>query len=305
MNKAKINSEVTHGNLGLEKVLKEMAQEMGSGFGSGNTYYAIQTSEAFYGDFYKSHYEAYPDGTANIHNTVQGAIDATTANRGDIVFVIGEFAVTTRVILNKWGTSLIGLTTWNNRMGGGNSNITCTGVATSTLNITKAKTLVANLVLYQNGTGTTKGIEYSGSAPSQSVLRNICIIKNGGDDAEGQGIKFTTVPTRSSFTNLFISGNASGSARLNQGILGASYSCNFEDIVIGRTAYQAIYNVGTSNDLYKDITILPSCSVGLEIGGVDAASSAIVNCHVMAATAGTSTAAISTSYTTGTTAYTG
>jgi hypothetical protein len=273
--------------------------------GVGNAYFAIQATEAFYDKFMESHDVTYLDGSKAVHNTIQAAIDATLANRGDAVYVIGEWAITVPILLNKWGTALIGSTLWNNLMGGGNSNITCTGEAVSVVNVTKAKTLIENLVLYMNGIGTTKGIEYSGSAPSQSVLRNLAIIKNGGDDAEGQGIKFTTVPTRSCFSDLFISGNTSGAKRLNQGILGASYSCVFKRIVIGRTAYQAIYNVGTSNDLYDDVTILPSCSVGMEIGGVDAASSLIKHCHNLAATPGTSTAIISQSYIAGLSAYTG
>jgi len=270
-----------------------------------NVYYAIQDTETYYDDFYELNYREYADGTVSIYNTIQAAIDATMANRGDQVIVVGEWAITTPILLNKWGTTLRGATDWNNEMGGGNSNITCTGDAVSVINVTKAKTHIENLVLYMNGTGTTKGIEYSSAAPSQSLVRNVAIIKNDGDDAEGQGIKFTTVPTRSTFSNIFISGNTTGTKKLNQGILGASYSCLFKDITIGRTAYQAIYNVGSSNDKYEKITVLPSCSVGTEIGGVDAASSAMIDSRIMAATPGVSSLAISQCFTTGTTAYTG
>lgn len=272
----------------------------------GHYYYAIQDTEAFYATFYADHYQAYSDGTVSIYNTIQAAIDACTANRGDIVYVIGEWTITTPVLLNKWGTSLIGLTTWKNQTGGGNANITSTETSGSVVNVTKAKTLIENLVLYMNGGGSEPyGILYSGSAPSQSVVRNVCIIKNGGLAAEGVGMHFHTVPTRSLFEDIFISGNTSGTLRLNQGIVGASYSCIYRNIVIGRTAYQAIYNVGTSNDLFDKITVLPSCSIGLEIGGVDAASSAITNCRVMATTPGVSAAIISGSYITGLSAYTG
>lgn len=254
---------------------------------SGNVYYAIQTSEAFYTDFYNNHFVTYTDGTNSIYNTIQGAIDATTNNRGDIVYVIGEWAISTAILLNKWGTTLRGYTTWKNQMGGGNSNITSSESSGAVINVTKAKTCIEDLVLYVNGAGAEPyGILYSGSAPSQSVVRNVCIIKNGGLNAEGIGIHFHTVPTRSLFENIFISGNTTGTVNFNQGIQGASYSCTYRNITIGRCYYQAIYNVGSSNDVFDGIVVQSTCGTGLEIGGTDGASSCIINSRNFATVVG-------------------
>ena len=273
--------------------------------GGGNVYWAIQDTEAFYAQFLLDHPGTYPDGSAKVYTTIQGAIDACTANRGDIVYVVGEWTSAVTITLNKWGTSLIGATNWNNITGGGNSNITCTGAGIATLTVTKAKCHVENLVLYANGTGATKGIEFASSVPSQAIIRNVEIVKNGGDSAAGYGICGTTVPVRACFENIKITGNSTHSLKWAVGIQSASYGCVWKNIIISDTSSQAFYNVGTSSDVFYNITCLPSCATGLQIGGTDAGSSVIQHCHVLAGIPGTSTAIISESYIAGLSAYTG
>jgi hypothetical protein len=264
---------------------------------SGHVYYAIQTTEAFYTDFYHDMAEVYTDGTHSIYNTIQEAIDACTANRGDIVYVIGEWTSAVTITLNKWGTSLIGLTDWNNQTGGGNANITCTGEGIATLTVTKAKCHVENLVIYFNGDGATFGINFASSAPSQAVVRNVEIVKNAGTAADaGIGMHFATVPTRALFENIKITGPTSNSKTMAYGIEGGSYSCVFKNIQVSNATVGI--NLDTYGDLFDHIIIMPTCTTGLVLTGTSATQSLVVNSYDAAVSAGSITAATSGSYST-------
>ena len=120
MNKNKINSEVTHGNIGLEKVLKELAGGLGgvfdNGLTSGNVYFVIKSSESFYTAFTERHQQTYADGTVAVHADdgdglgIQAALDAVTANRDDYVIVIpssGDYDLTVALTMSKGRTHLI------------------------------------------------------------------------------------------------------------------------------------------------------------------------------------------------------
>jgi hypothetical protein len=266
---------------------------------SGHVYYAIQTTEAFYTDFYHDMAEVYTDGTHSIYNTIQEAIDACTANRGDIVYVIGEWTVTavaaTQINLNKWGTSLIGLTNWNNQTGGGNSNITCAEADVATITVSKAKCHVENLVIYFNGTGEAMGIECKTNAVSQTVIRNVAIVKNGGQNTCGTGLHFGTVPTRSMFENIKITGSAAANS-MAYGIEGGGYSNIYRNIQVSNAVVGI--NLDTYGDLFDHIIIMPTCTTGLVLGGTSATQSLVVNSYDAAVSAGSITAATSGSYST-------
>ena len=288
----------SQGDLELEKALISMGSGSSSfSHGSGNVYYAIQTSEAFYNTFYKEKYKKYKDGTVSIYNTIQAAIDATTANRGDIVYVIGEWTVTTAVVLNKWGTTLMGLTDWNNMTGGGNANITNATAAGAVINVTKAKCHVENFVLYMNGTGDTFGINFTGSAPSQTYIKNVEIVKNGGTHAAGIGIHFTTVPTRSMFEDIKITGSTRNALTMAYGIEGGSYSCVYKNICVSNATVGI--NLDTYGDLFDHIIVAPTVLTGLVLTGTDAAQGMIVDSYDMAASAGSISVIVSGSYSTG------
>jgi hypothetical protein len=266
--------------------------------GPGNVYYAIQTTEAFYDAFLSAHQVDYLDGTKAVHNTIQGAIDACLANRGDVVNVIGEWTSAVTITLNKWGTTLRGATDWNSITGGGNANITCTGAGIATLTVTKAKCHIENLVLYFNGTGDTKGIEFASSAPSQAVVRNVEIVKNGGDNVAGYGIKFTTVPTRGEFSNIKITGSSNDALKMAYGIQGGEYSCVFRDIVVSNATVGI--NLDTYGGLFQRIIVAATCVTGMDIYGAAAAQSMMVDCRNMGASKGTLTNMVfSGSYSTG------
>ena len=276
--------------------LKDGRLAMGSGVG--NVYFAIQTTESYYSEFEDQFQGEHPDGTVKVHNTIQGAINACTANRGDIVYVIGEWTSTATITLNKWGTSLIGATNWNSITGGGNSNITCTGAGIATLTISKAKCHVENLVLYANGTGATKGLEFSGSAPSQTIVRNVEIVKNAGDADVTIGMHFATIPTRSEFSNIKITGATKNTNSLSYGIEGGSYSCVFRDIVVSNCSVGI--GLDTYGDLFQRVIVSATCVIGMDIYGASAAQSMMVDCRNMGTAKGTMTNMVfSGSYSTG------
>ena len=290
-------NQASASNLELEKALLDLDLASSDSYGSGNVYYAIQATEGFYTSFYNDHHRIYTDGTSNIYNTIQAAIDATMANRGDVVYVIGEWTVTTAVILNKWGTTLRGLTDWNNQTGGGNSNITNATAAGAVINVTKAKTHIENLVLYMNGTGATFGINYTGSAPSQSYVKNVHIVKNGGDSGAGIGIHFTTIPTRAIFEDIKISGQTKNTLSMAYGIEGGSYSCVYKNIQVSNATVGI--NLDTYGDLFDHIIVAPTCVTGLVLTGTSADQGMIVDSYDLAASAGSISVGISGSYSTG------
>jgi hypothetical protein len=291
--------------MGIDSAIQELVKfESAKLVGAGRMFYAIQPTEAFYDDFVGM-MGYYPDGTPKFYTTLQAAIDACVNNRGDVVQFIGEWTSALNLVnLNKWGITFKGATDWNNITGGGNSNITCTGEALSTIIISHAKVHLENLVVYANGVGETCGIEFKTSAPSQTLIQDVEIVKNGGDAAAGRAIKGTTVPTRSLFQRIKITGNSTHAIKWIVGIQSASYGCVWKDIIISDTTAQAIYNVGSSGDLFDNITAMPSCVTGFEIGGVDAANSVMQRCHNLAAAPGTSTAIKSECYIAGLSAYT-
>jgi len=265
----------------------------------GNEYYACQSTDtANYAYWYgKFGTEKYDDGSTILHTTIQSAINACVANRGDVVYVIGEWTSTSTITLNKWGTSLIGLTDWNNITGGGNSNITCTGAGIATLSVTKAKCHVENLVVYFNGTGDTFGINFTGSAPSQTIVRNVECVKNGGSSAAGIGIHFATVPTRSCFEDIKITGTTKNTLSMAYGIEGGSYSCVFKNIQVSGATVGI--NLDTYGDVFDHIIITSTCVTGLVLTGTHAAQSIIVDSYDGGASVGSISATVSGSYSTG------
>ena len=116
MNQAKVNAEVTHSNLGLEKVLKEMIGGIDVG-NVGNVYYVIQSTKAFYADFMSKYQQRYSDGSYAVHPDtgngagIQAAIDACKGGRSDYILVgTGAYSLTTALTLaGKSSVHLIGV----------------------------------------------------------------------------------------------------------------------------------------------------------------------------------------------------
>jgi hypothetical protein len=89
MKSSDVNSEITHGNLGLERVLKGMISEL-KGKYPGNVYIACQSDRAIYPNLYKDFYEKYSDGSVSVHTTIQACVNAAQAYRGDTVLVMPD-----------------------------------------------------------------------------------------------------------------------------------------------------------------------------------------------------------------------
>jgi len=86
MNTGKINSEITHGNFGLEKVLKEIVANLGI-VTTGNIYLvATSATEPNYSEYAKQNV-VYADGSEMIQSTVAAAYAETLTNRNDVIFV--------------------------------------------------------------------------------------------------------------------------------------------------------------------------------------------------------------------------
>ncbi|MBU2249837.1 MAG: hypothetical protein KKD77_24030, partial [Gammaproteobacteria bacterium] len=83
-----INSTVT-ADRGLEKALRDMVGQL-KGKYPGNIYFACQSDRSFYKYFYDRYYELYEDNSVSIHNTIQAAINAASAYRGDMVIVMPD-----------------------------------------------------------------------------------------------------------------------------------------------------------------------------------------------------------------------
>ena len=82
-----INSEITHGNVGLEQVLKALVNGFNPLGVPGNTYVVFNTSDAAYVQYYKDHNRIYDDGTEVVQTSLSAANTAITSNRHDLVLV--------------------------------------------------------------------------------------------------------------------------------------------------------------------------------------------------------------------------
>ncbi len=114
MDPNKINSEVTKGNFGLEKVLKELAGGLGgvfeNGLTSGNVYFVMKTDETWHAAFVNKYQRIYSDGTYAVQPDIQAGLDAVTANRDDYVIVMpssSDYDITATLTMSKGRTHLI------------------------------------------------------------------------------------------------------------------------------------------------------------------------------------------------------
>ncbi len=111
MNPSEINSEVTHGNFALEKVLKKLALSSNSPFVPGNIYMVFNSSDEAYVQYYKDHNRIYEDGTEMVHTSLATAYAATTSNRNDIVLLNahGGHAITSMLTITNNRVHFVGM----------------------------------------------------------------------------------------------------------------------------------------------------------------------------------------------------
>ena len=84
---------------------------LGGGYGtSGNIYWVMQSANTLYDAFYTEYNMVYPDGTESVKTTIQGGLDACTANRDDYVLVTpdsADYDSTAALTMSKARTHLI------------------------------------------------------------------------------------------------------------------------------------------------------------------------------------------------------
>jgi len=85
-----INSEITHGNLGLERFLRALVNAFQPPFVPGNIYVVMNSTDEAYLQYYKDHNRIYPDGTELIQTTLAAAYTAMKSNRNDVVLLNGQ-----------------------------------------------------------------------------------------------------------------------------------------------------------------------------------------------------------------------
>ena len=112
-----ITSEVTHGNLGLEMVLRDLRLRANmAGFGIGNVYYVIKSSESHFSQIYDKYYQKYDDGSVSVHaddgagSGIISALAATVECRNDYVLVFpsdSDYDLTAALVMDKKSVHLI------------------------------------------------------------------------------------------------------------------------------------------------------------------------------------------------------
>jgi hypothetical protein len=94
MNPADITTEVTHGNLGLQRVLRNLVQSLNPSFIPGNIYVVFNTSDSAYVQYAKDWDMKYDDGTNLIQTSIAAAVTAASSNRHDVILVNAQNAHT-------------------------------------------------------------------------------------------------------------------------------------------------------------------------------------------------------------------
>lgn len=82
----------------------------GGGFGVGNVYYVIQSTNDAYTRFVEEYQGTYSDGTSIVHTTIQAALDACTTERNDYVIVMpdaADYDLTAALTMSKRNVHLI------------------------------------------------------------------------------------------------------------------------------------------------------------------------------------------------------
>lgn len=147
MNPDKINSEVTQGNFGLERVLKEMSRNIGNSLVVGNVYVVMASTFANSVQYNKYFGKQYEDGSEFVQPTLSAALSACVDDRNDVIFIAPGYALTvtsSNVDINKNGVTILGL-------GNGEARPTFTfSTAAATMAVSADNVTVKNLYHFAN-----------------------------------------------------------------------------------------------------------------------------------------------------------
>jgi len=240
---------------------------LGSGFAGwpqGNIYYVVKTTDAWYNDFVGNYGFYYPDGTYSVKTTIQAGVDATTANRGDIVFVgPGKWTEEVKVI-SKPGIRIIGTGYGTGMQEPGGSRIRVSDAATHYPFTTKLGTACQGAgfhILSRNVEITGFYIDGSGG---------YCGIYLGGG-MNGGITGYTTETTSGSWIHgNYIRGGGDGYVGLYMN--GSKFGVLVEDNVFERWAYAGIEmdagNASCESDIIRRNTFLAAnAAYGIRIYG--------------------------------------
>ena len=216
---------------------------------------------------------------------IQAAIDACVGTRGDIVYIFGSFTITTPILVNKKGISVLGGNAKQTKMGG-NTSITSAVNASAVFTVSVDDVVMSDIrMTCSSGTGTVIGIDLSGTALSNCVFRNMRILKSAGDDNAGIAIKAGS-PTSCTFENLSI--ESTTAKEWASGLLiVAGTGLLVKDVYVNGVNATGITDATSTSCVYRELVIGNDVGVGTEITGT---SSCIINSRNFAASEGTSTA---------------
>ena len=136
-----INSEITRGNFGLEKVLRAIVNGFNPLGIPGNVYVVMNAADEAYVQYYKDHNRIYEDGTEVVQTTLTAAHTAMKTNRHDICLLNaqGAHAQTKMLTISKNRVHFLGMGFRDGALGmGARARITL-GVSTVAADIAALK----------------------------------------------------------------------------------------------------------------------------------------------------------------------
>lgn len=259
MDKSKINSEVTHGNLPLERVLKLLAEDSDSLYNfMGKPYLVMPTTNSWYAQVVKNLQKTHYDGSAMIQTTIGAALDVV--DDGDTVFIAPKDMAQTDTDPNSYSENLI-ISESNIKLIGLSSNKTQGGLpqlkvgATTTQAILTIRAAGAQIVnIGMNGAGATGG----------GILLD--------DDGGSSKVAFGTQISDCHFKNC--KGTTATDARTGGAIQWASAGNSWQSSIKRCQFYKNVGDIvllGTSGSVPQDVVIAGNDFLGLATS---------VDCHI-------------------------
>jgi hypothetical protein len=218
--------------------------------------------------------------------TIQAAIDKAVEGAGTFIYVTGSATLTASINCNKTNVHIYGSPAMDNHTGGNCSltlstddmplfYISKTKLRFEGLRITLANSKCVAFSVYENEADSSAAV-----ALSNSHFKDINIYKSTGDNGEGNAFRLGGV-TACTFDNIKIVA-ASGHHLLGGFLFTTTIRSNFLNIYIGNCAGTAIYDPGSTDTVYENITVLNSCLVACDIAG---ATSMLRDSRLLATTA--------------------
>ena len=184
------------GNYELEKVLEYLDGKDSVGVTTGNVYVVIPSTNDNYVEFYDKFNKTYKDGTVSIQSTLDLAMAACTAGRGDYVYIAPGYALTVTAsvpALDVAGVTVVGL-------GNGLNRPTFTyGAAAATIDVSADNIRMMNCHFIANfdnvasafTIGDAKDFELINNTfdDTSSALHFLSIVTTDTTDQNAEGLK--------------------------------------------------------------------------------------------------------------------